>query len=52
MYDLHESDGLQYMDSKLKIPFTHRNAMMKTLHKEQRGQIAMKYIVNISGGPI
>ena len=28
--DLHESDGLLYMDGKLVIPFTLRKAMMKT----------------------
>ena len=35
--DLHESDGLLYMDGKLVIPFTLRNAMMKTLHKTHPG---------------
>ena len=42
--DLHESDGLLYMDGKLVIPFTLRNAMMKTLHKTHSGQFGMKYL--------
>ena len=40
--DLHESDGLLYMDCKLVIPFTLRNAMMKTLHEIHPGQFGMK----------
>ena len=31
--DLHEFDGLLYMDGKLVLPFTLRNAMMKTSMK-------------------
>ena len=31
--DLHESDGLLYMDGKLVIPFTLTNAVLKTLHE-------------------
>ena len=42
--DLHESDALLYMDSKLVIPFTLRNAMMKTLHESHPGQCGMKYL--------
>ena len=42
--DLHESDGLLYMDGKLVIPFTLRNAMMKTLHKTHAGHFGMKYL--------
>ena len=40
--DLHESDGLLYMDVKLVIPFTLRNATMKTLHETHPGQFGMK----------
>ena len=42
--DLHESDGLLYMDGKLVIPFTLRNAMFKTLHETHPVQIGMKYL--------
>ena len=42
--DLHESDGLLYMDGKLVIPFTLRNAMMKTLLETHPGQFGMKYL--------
>ena len=42
--DLHESDGLLYMDGKLVIPFTLRNAMMTTLHETHPGQFGMKYL--------
>ena len=42
--DLHESDGLLYMDGKLVIPITLRNAMMKTLHETHPGQFGMKYL--------
>ena len=42
--DLRESDGLLYMDGKLVIPFTLRNAMMKTLHETHPGQFGMKYL--------
>ena len=42
--DLHESDGLLYMDGKLVIPFTLRSAMMKTLHETHPGQFGMKYL--------
>ena len=42
--DLHESDGLLYMDGKLVIPFTLRNAMMKNLHETHPGQFGMKYL--------
>ena len=42
--DLHESDGLLYMDGKLVIPFTLRNAVLKTLDESQSGQIGMKYL--------
>ena len=41
--DLHESDGLLYMDAKLVIPFTMRVAMMITLHETHPGQFGMKY---------
>ena len=41
---LHESDGLLYMDGKLLIPFTRRNAMLKTLHETHPGQFGMKYL--------
>ena len=42
--DLHESDGLSYMDVRLVIPFTLRNAMMKTLHETHPGQFGKKYL--------
>ena len=42
--DLHESDGLLYMDGKLVIPFSLRNAMMKALHETHPGQFGMKYL--------
>ena len=42
--DLHESDGLLYMDGKLVIPFTLRNAVLKTLHESHPGQFGMKYL--------
>ena len=42
--DLHESDGLLYMDGKLVIPFTLRNAMMKNLHETHPDQFGMKYL--------
>ena len=42
--ELHESDGLLYMDGRLVIHFTLRNAMMKTLHETHPGQIGMKYL--------
>ena len=42
--DLHESDGLLYMDDKLVILFTLRNTMIKTLHETHSGQIGMKYL--------
>ena len=42
--DLHESDGLLYMDGKLVIPFTLRNAMIKTLHETHPGHFGMKYL--------
>ena len=42
--DLFESDGLFYMDGKLVILFTLRNAMMKTFHETHPGQFGMKYL--------
>ena len=42
--DLHESDELLYMDGKLVIPFTIRNALMKTLHETHPGQFVMNYL--------
>ena len=42
--DLQESDGLLYMDGKLVIPITLRNAMMKTLYETHPGQFGMKYL--------
>ena len=42
--ELHESDGLFYMDGKLVIPFTLRNAVLKTLHESHPGQFGMKYL--------
>ena len=42
--DLQESDGLLYMDGKLVIPFTLRNAVLKTLHESHPGQFGMKYL--------
>ena len=42
--DLHEKDGLLYIDGKLVIPFTLRNSMMKTLHETHPGQFGMKYL--------
>ena len=41
--DLHESDGLFYMDGKLVIPFTLKNTLMKTTHETHPGQFGMKY---------
>ena len=43
--DLHKFDGLLYMDGKLVIPFTLRNAMMKILHETHPGQFGMTYLV-------
>ena len=43
--DLHESDGLLYMDGKLVIPFTLRNAMMKTFHETHSGQFGMNCLI-------
>ena len=40
--DLHESDGLLYIDGKLVIPFIMKNALMKTLHGTHPGQFGMK----------
>ena len=42
--DLHESDGLLYMDGKLVIHFTLRNTLMKTLHETQPGQCGTRYL--------
>ena len=42
--DLHESDGFLYMDCKLVIPFTLKNARMKTLHQTHPRQFGMKYL--------
>ena len=42
--DLHESDGLLYMDGKLVIPFTLGNTVLKTLHESHPGQFGMKYL--------
>ena len=42
--DLHESDGLLYMDGRLVIPFTLQNTVLKTLHKSHSGQFGMKYL--------
>ena len=42
--DLHESDGLLYMDGKLVILFTLRNAVMNALHEAYPGQLGMKYL--------
>ena len=42
--DLHESDGLLYMDGKFVIPFTLHNAVLKTLHESHPGQFGMKYL--------
>ena len=42
--DLHQSDGLLHMDGKLVIPFTLRNAVLKTLHEFHPGQFGMKYL--------
>ena len=42
--DFHESDGLLYMDGRLVIPFTLRNAVLKTLHESHPGQFGMKYL--------
>ena len=41
--DLHESDGLLYMDGKFVIHFTLHNAVLKTLHESHPGQFGMKY---------
>ena len=42
--DLHESDGLLYMDGKIVIPFTLRNAMMKNLDETHPDQFGMTYL--------
>ena len=42
--NVHESDGLLYMDGKLVIHFTLRKAMMKTLHEKQPNQFGVKYL--------
>ena len=42
--NVHESDGLLYMDGKLVIPFILRKAMMKTVHKKQPNQFGKKYL--------
>ena len=42
--NLHESDRLLYMDGRLVIPFTLRNAVLKTLHEPHPGQFGMKYL--------
>ena len=49
--DLHESDGLLYMDGKLVIPFTLRNAVLKTLHESHPGQFGMKYLAQFIWWP-
>ena len=49
--DLHESDGLLYMDGRLVIPFTLRNAMMKTLHETYPGQFGMNYLAQLIWWP-
>ena len=42
--NLYESDELFYMDGKLVIPFTLRNAKLKTFHETHPGQFGMKYL--------
>ena len=42
--DLHESDGLVYMDGKFVITFTLRNALIKTLHETHPGQFGRIYL--------
>ena len=42
--DLHKSEGLLYMDGKLVIHFTIRNAVLKILHESHPGQFGMKYL--------
>ena len=42
--DLHESDGLMYMDGRLVIPFTLQNAVLMILHESHPGQFGMKYL--------
>ena len=41
---LHLSDGLLFMDGKLVIPFTLKNAMLKTLHETHPGPFGLKYL--------
>ena len=42
--DFHKSDVLLYLGGKLLIPFTLRNATMKTAHEAHLGQFGMKYL--------
>ena len=44
MRDFHEPDGLLYMDGTLVIPFSLKNAVLKTLHEANTSQIGMKYL--------
>ena len=50
--DLHEFDGLLYMDGKFLIPFTLRNAIMKTLQQAQPGHLGVKYLAQCIWGPL
>ena len=49
--DLHESDGLLYMDGRLVIPLTLRNAALKTLHESHPGQFGMNYLAQYISWP-
>ena len=50
--ELHESDTLLYMDGNLIIPFTLKNAMLKTLHETHHGQFGMEYLAQYIWWPI
>ena len=48
--DLHESDGLLYIDGELVVPFTLKNVIVKNIHEDHPDQFAMKYVAETSGG--
>ena len=50
--DLHESDGLLYIDGELVVPFTLKNVIVKNIHEDYPDQFGIKYVVETSGGLI
>ena len=48
--DLHESDGLLYIDGELVVPFTLKNVIVKNIHEDYPDQFAIKYVAETSGG--